>query len=935
MLRFQPKPVSRPTFEDVFFKHHTRLNEWAMQLTGGYRFDAEDLVQELYIRFAGVGPIGEHIENAEDYLFSALRNLHYARIRRARTSAIDDLSIADYDSAERSLRASDRNGNLFIREELHRVCAYLCERKNTSRAASIFILRYFLGYFPYEVMKVVRSTRVAVDKAIQAARREARLDIERPGVLQQGGSSRDSKPPVLQSPSDSYGLFLALRAQIFRSCTGDCFGSVFFEEKYRESGQNLTTAELAHLVSCPECLDQANRMLGLPLLKERSPDETIGRNTPQGPDGPAGAAPTLVSSRPKRKSRDSQGLRKRMKRRLEEVKQHRPQRLLIAVDGDIRASQKVTAQYSELHAELRPMEKPTFIEVLSEQDVCVAFVIVQAPKPEGSLQQIKEIELSGGRTIKVIVSFICESPAVQIIYNDPLIAQEAELDDDLAEASLLNAPSFASISDAPVPWRVSIAAFLGHVWRRIRRILPLHMNPLLASALLFGLCSILCFLLWTRSGPGISAKTMLSRAEQSDASVSKDDQSGVIYQKVRITASGHTMEHAIYRDPQRKRRFKQQHLNSEEQRFKDKLDKAGVNWDEPLSATTYQDWHDHAQVTRDTVQETDQDLLTLTTSVSNAEITQESLTVRKSDFHPVARSISFRDIGNVEIAELQYATLGWDPIFEQMVENSDSFSPSVHTMAPILPRLPSPEQLDLAELQARLALNRLHADSSIQFEFQRTRTSIEVKGIAESNAQKQQLISALRMLPHVAPAISSIDDLKSQSISTINRHGVKAYSTVVQESPLERFLRAKDESAKELNSISQQLLDAALTINQEGNAIDYLRSRFGDNDQLNDANKKALRQLLDAHVARLTKAVDAEDAVILRLANITPENSDASGGYPLSSAIEMPLTFCKELISGEPAEQRGFDEIALDLLRSTQAVRHSLRILNDSQPDSH
>src|ERR1700753_24214 len=158
MRSFPAKPKSRPTFEDIFFKHHVRLNEWALQLTGRDRSAAEDLVQELYVRFAAAGPIGEHIENAEDYLFSVLRNLQYARIRRARTSAIDDLSIVDYDSAERSLRAVDRNGNLFIREDLHRVCDYLCDRKNTSRSASIFILRYFLGYFSNEVMKVVQST---------------------------------------------------------------------------------------------------------------------------------------------------------------------------------------------------------------------------------------------------------------------------------------------------------------------------------------------------------------------------------------------------------------------------------------------------------------------------------------------------------------------------------------------------------------------------------------------------------------------------------------------------------------------------------------------------------------------------------------------------------------------------------------------------------
>jgi DNA-directed RNA polymerase specialized sigma24 family protein len=45
MLPFPPKPESRRTFEEIFFEHHARLNEWAQQLTGRDRPVAEDLVQ--------------------------------------------------------------------------------------------------------------------------------------------------------------------------------------------------------------------------------------------------------------------------------------------------------------------------------------------------------------------------------------------------------------------------------------------------------------------------------------------------------------------------------------------------------------------------------------------------------------------------------------------------------------------------------------------------------------------------------------------------------------------------------------------------------------------------------------------------------------------------------------------------------------------------
>jgi hypothetical protein len=38
----------------------------------------------------------------------------------------------------------------------------------------------------------------------------------------------------------------------------------------------VSRAVLSHLVSCPRCLDEANQLLGLPLLRERNPID-LGR----------------------------------------------------------------------------------------------------------------------------------------------------------------------------------------------------------------------------------------------------------------------------------------------------------------------------------------------------------------------------------------------------------------------------------------------------------------------------------------------------------------------------------------------------------------------------------------------------------------------------------------------------------------------------------
>jgi DNA-directed RNA polymerase specialized sigma24 family protein len=110
----QSNSPQRVKFEELFFAHHARLLAWALQLARGNRWEADDLVQELFVQFARSSPDLDQIRRPEDYLFSVLRNLQYARLRRAGRSAIDDLSIVDYDSiAQLRHAAGQRKLHLF------------------------------------------------------------------------------------------------------------------------------------------------------------------------------------------------------------------------------------------------------------------------------------------------------------------------------------------------------------------------------------------------------------------------------------------------------------------------------------------------------------------------------------------------------------------------------------------------------------------------------------------------------------------------------------------------------------------------------------------------------------------------------------------------------------------------------------------------------
>jgi DNA-directed RNA polymerase specialized sigma24 family protein len=926
MFSFQSKPVARPTFEDVFFRHHDRLHEWALQLTGGRHSDAEDLVQELFVRIAGLGPVAEHIENPENYLFSSLRNLYYARIRRARTSAIDDLSIVDYESAERSLRAADRNGILFIREDLHRVCDYLCERKESSRSASIFILRYFLGYFPLEIVQVVRTPRSQVDWAIHTVRREARLELERPGVLREKSAARPKTSGIVPV-DDTQGLFAALRASIFRSNRGTCPAPGTFAAKYAVPGESLTTAELAHIVSCPRCLDEINTLLGLPLLADRSPDEVIHRDTTPGPKGggASGGTPILVRDQPKKRVKDPQRLRARMYRCLEEVKQHRPRQLMIAVDGDVRALHRVATERSELRAVLRPMERPTFLEVLSEQEICLGFVFVEALNSDSNLLQVSEIELRDGRRLSIAISFVSEAPAVHVTYWDPLFLEEI-VSEEQAEPLPYRVPEFRSMVVVP-------EASEHRLWSWFKGLFSFGMNPLLTSAVLFGVCSVLCFLLWTRSGPKISATTLLSRSQQSDVAATEAGKQGIVYQRVRIEASHHAVERAIYRDPLHRRKPKQQPLNSDGEQLKAQIDSAGVDWNAPLSAASYAAWHDRLPAKADVVTLAGEHLLKITTSnVAGGEIAQQSLTVRDNDFHPVERTIELRNATTIEIAELDYAVVPWGAVndnwFEPDMGEPVRAVPGVHPSIQ-LPRVLSALELDEAELAARTVLNQLHADAGEQISLVRGTEGIEVKGVVDTNSRKRELLTRLALVPHVHALLLSAEEIGPRASSgPVAADGLPVHvsSEQVPSSPLEQYFHDKNLPLDQLVPASDSLLDGSLRIVQAGNHLSELQLRFQEANQLPVDAQDQLETLSRNYIGTITANLYANRQILLSLGFVSrkpvPENpTSQDSNREIDEQLRRYRQLCLEMVSNETVQTRPASVIAGEILDAGERIR--------------
>lgn len=397
--------------EVLFAERYEQLLSWALQLSDQNRELAEDLLHDAFIQFSFTHPDLQTIRNLDAYFYGMLRNLHLSQVRRTTRSRLQQLSTVEYDSAEASLRAIDARGQIAVQDELRRVCHYACVRKEKTRAAGVLILRFYHGYYPSEIAQILKNSRQAVDVHLLLARNEARAFLQNPETLAFMGEESvvEVFPADFARTTDRF--LNELRQMIFRSRRGDCLTIKQLRGLYRKSQpESMSSKHLAHIVSCPKCLDEVNKLLGLPLLSERYPADTIDKKTPtrggSGASGGSGAGGTGRSMN-------------RYKQRARNAFEHKPQELCVSVNGYIQGSQRISSEQSELNLTIDTAEKIGFVEVFSEQDVRLLLMSVDDPPPSGPTEQYMRVGLSDGRALEVTLRFRSPWPTLHVVYHDP------------------------------------------------------------------------------------------------------------------------------------------------------------------------------------------------------------------------------------------------------------------------------------------------------------------------------------------------------------------------------------------------------------------------------------------------------------------------------------------------------------------------------------
>jgi RNA polymerase sigma factor (sigma-70 family) len=428
----QRRAATRPEErrEQLFTERYEGLLAWALRLTNQNHEAAEDLVQDAFVQFM-LGRTGlEQIENIDGYLRRMLRYMHTSRMsRQAQRLQETALSVADYDSLTLGWTAIEPPRRMQAFEELQQICSYACARKESSRAGSVLILRFFHDYFPTEIAGVLGTSRHCVDQWQRLARREVKLFMNEPGRLRFVDAKRAAERAATRSFAASGEPMSELRQMIFLSCHGPCLSAGELHEIYSSGNTDaLTTPRLAHIVSCRSCLDAVNSLLGLPLLAERGQSEPF--SDPSDKDEPpfdgSGGGGTSGDGRA--------DVRRKLGRHLRAISEHKPHELRIAVNGAQVSSLKISSDLTEVDLNLNPDEPVDFVEITSEQGVQLLFF---SSGTGSEAEQWAWMEMSEGRTLAAFLRL--HGPSLRVIYRDPLPGEQS-VNQEMFSATGLSSP---------------------------------------------------------------------------------------------------------------------------------------------------------------------------------------------------------------------------------------------------------------------------------------------------------------------------------------------------------------------------------------------------------------------------------------------------------------------------------------------------------------
>ncbi|MDR3763682.1 MAG: hypothetical protein P4M01_06255 [Acidobacteriota bacterium] len=181
------------------------------------------------------------------------------------------------------------------------------------------------------------------------------------------------------------------------------------------------------------------------------------------------------------------------------------------------------------------------------------------------------------------------------------------------------------------------------------------------------------------------------------------------------------------------------------------LKSVGWNWNDLLSARSFQHWRHSLKKKKDSIQ-TFADATEVTTTTSQGPLEKATLRIRNADHRPVSGRLVFASLAGAQHQEIEVSEAATVP------------QELAHDVAPVTPEAPHSsslapptvaDPLSVREMAVRLALHRMGADDNILLEVTRSGDAIKVTGVVPTQELKARLASELSPQPQVILSVSA------------------------------------------------------------------------------------------------------------------------------------------------------------------------------------
>lgn len=480
--------------------------------------------------------------------------------------------------------------------------------------------------------------------------------------------------------------------------------------------------------------------------------------------------------------------------------------------------------------------------------------------------------------------------------------------------------------------------------------------------------------------PRVSASQFLDNAQASEVRALQRVARPVVYQKLRIRVGSQDVTRTIYRDRAGNRRADKLDVSNSggnnersgrsprqgpngpnasqvEADLQRIFQRAGLNWQDPLSPATYRAWHNSLREKQDEVIQRTEEFITLKTTTVNGPITEASITARSADFHSVAEQLRLKDMRLVEISELDWEVIPLEAV-----------NPAVFVVEaappPVVPRSTGPTDTELAEseLQARLALHAERADLGEGIELDRDTLNIAgyhqqaliVRGVLESPERKAEISAALRGIPHLELQLQTVEEAQAIERQSAEH---KPSNAATQTSAGSEFTRASGrQEPRENVGMSEDAISGKPLLNQKLEerypnaaertafvnhavqiaesalarawALRRLRDRYTPEEvvRLGYGSRHILELLIRDNLSVLRQYVDEARTSFLPL--LAPESSNAE--TPAPHTFESPLPSAEK--TGGVEWRNDIAEIFPEVQRMHRSV--PALFVQTTQPDS-